>query len=282
MKKLLMILLACLLALPVYAQELTPEDAYRLGISYEADGEWEAAKKWYTIAAEAGHVPAMTELGDLYFEELDENRDPDAGAVWLTKAAEAGDPVAMCWLGMYYVGEDLQLGRSWLEKAASQGNTEAMRALGRYWMVGRFGEENSYEQASIWLRQALEAGDDRAVDLLNVLYTYAGTNADDHAKLLEILLPVAEAGNVSAMEHVAAVYVGYGPIGSSPNADFAAAAAWYHKAAAAGSATAMNMLGEMYWQEDFGMVDREEALFWYRCAALHGNQHAQWFLENHQ
>ncbi len=285
MKKLLMILLALLLALPVCAEELTPEDAYRLGVSYEADWNWESAKKWYAIAAKAGHVPAMTALGDLYFNEFDEERDPDAGAVWLTKAAEAGAPVAMCWLGMYYVGEDSQLARFWLEKAASQGNTNAMMTLGRYWMVGLFGEENSYEQASCWFRQVLAAGDDTTVQNLSFLYTYFSTNAEDRAMLLELLLPLAEAGNVSAMERVAAVYAGdgsIGVIGSPPNTDFAAAAAWYHKAAEAGSAAAMRMLGVMYWQEEYGMVDREEALFWYRCAALFGNAYARQFLENHQ
>src|SRR5437762_5701702 len=86
-------------------------------------GDMDGARQWLQIAANGGHVRAMTLLG-LYYAEFGDN--PSA-LRWLTSAADAGDENAMNFLGAMYDGRgDLTAAVQWWGRAAQLGNSQAM------------------------------------------------------------------------------------------------------------------------------------------------------------
>lgn len=54
----------------------------------------DAARQFYTAAAEEGHAEAMFALGDLFLEAGFEGRDEARGLYWLMGAASKGHPLA--------------------------------------------------------------------------------------------------------------------------------------------------------------------------------------------
>lgn len=88
------------------------------------------ALKWYQKSAEMGYVPAMTNLGFLYY---DQEKWLEAKK-WLHKASELGDHSAQYKLGyMYYYGqgieENKEIAKELFTKAAQKGNEQAIKAL---------------------------------------------------------------------------------------------------------------------------------------------------------
>lgn len=98
--------------------------------------------KWYSLAAEQGHVASMKSLALGYCSVTNEDGalmpgfgyDPKKEIYWLTKAAEAGDADAMCTLALNYkIGEgvekDLEECRKLYTRAADLGNPKGYLGL---------------------------------------------------------------------------------------------------------------------------------------------------------
>lgn len=86
------------------------------------------------------------------------------------------------------------------------------------------------------------------------------------------LLPLAEAGNVDALEIVADMY----SYGQGVKADRTEALKWSRRAAALGSAEGENDLGVAYSTGEGGLDKSDaESLRWFKLAAGHGNAKAQ-------
>ncbi len=100
------------------AAQLNPMNAFYLGYAY-ANGKGvainiEKAIHWYTIAAEAGEVTSLNNLGWIY---TNKKNDDALAFMYYKKAAEKGSETAMNNLGAYYEN-------GWGVQAS---NTEALR-----------------------------------------------------------------------------------------------------------------------------------------------------------
>lgn len=102
--------------------------------AYEA-GDFAAAAREWTAAAQSGDQAAMRNLGHLYRWGRGVPADAVQAAFWYRKAADLGFDRAMVNLGMLYldgapgVPRNTEDGRHWLRKAATLGNTDAKEAL---------------------------------------------------------------------------------------------------------------------------------------------------------
>lgn len=90
------------------------------------------ALPWYLKAAQKGDAEAQTRLGELYAEGLGVEPDEEQALVWFEKAARQGDDEAQLVMGIHEqeVLGDNAAARDWYEKAAEQGNAEAQYRLG--------------------------------------------------------------------------------------------------------------------------------------------------------
>jgi len=99
----------------------------------------------------------------------------------------------------------------------------------------------------------------------------AAYEAGDYETALEILIPLAAAGDANAQNSLGVMY----ERGSGVQQSYAEAIKWYGKAAEQGSAKAQTNLGSMY-EGGFGVQqDYAEAIKWFRKAAEQGLASAQ-------
>jgi TPR repeat protein len=131
-------------------------NAYSSGMGMSRDRE--QSIKWLQQAADAGHTPAMVDLGRRLL-----NPKPPVDAVaaiqWFRKAAEQGDDGGMVWLGFSYregdgVPCDYAEAVRWFTKAVEAGDTHSMIHVGRMYA----GYMSSPAKALPWFLRAAEAG----------------------------------------------------------------------------------------------------------------------------
>jgi TPR repeat protein len=121
-------------------------------------GDLDGARQWLQIAANGGHVRAMTLLGLYHAESGNET----LATQWLTRAAEAGDESAMNFLGAVYDGQgNVAAAVQWWGRAAQLGNAQAMYNLGELLITAGYTQDGEG-----WVRAAAEAGHARAMSRL--------------------------------------------------------------------------------------------------------------------
>lgn len=97
---------------------------------------------------------------------------------------------------------------------------------------------------------------------------------EEYAKSLEILMPLAEDGDVTAQSHIALMYdEGYGV-----KEDNYEAISWYRRAAMQGDSFAQSMLGFKYFNGDEFEEDYSKATKWFTLSAYQGEPVAQLYL----
>ena len=136
----------------------TPEYNYQLAQKYYGEKVFPKAIKFFTQAAEDGHVGAQSFLGRCYYKGEGVELDSTKAAAWLTKASEQDDHLAQYYLGLCYengcgVEQNFATAASYYENAAFGGIPEAQNNLGRYYYFGR-GVERDYQQAASWFLRA--------------------------------------------------------------------------------------------------------------------------------
>lgn len=120
---------------------------------------------WFTIAADAGHMPAMNMLGRCHEKGWGTEADPGRAAVCYRRAADSGDD----W-GRYNLANMLLRGRgvvrdrreAWrlFHAAATSGHAKSMNLVGRFLEEG-WDRECDPAVARTWYRRSAEAGDYR-------------------------------------------------------------------------------------------------------------------------
>jgi len=124
---------------------------YNLGVlALRGEGD---ALRWFTAAAESGHLPAQTALAGL----LADRQDWHGAARWYAAAAQQGNAGAAHSLGVLHdrglLGDESRTQASrWFRQAAEAGHVPAQFALGTL-----LTEENVPEAAQ-WFARAAEAG----------------------------------------------------------------------------------------------------------------------------
>lgn len=102
--------------------------AYRLGRGVAADSG--QAKRWFEVAAKAGHLDAQVSLGLLLFDSGSRRE----GLAWLSRAAERGEARALLVVGTaLFNGDELPQdavkGYAYVSRAAAQGLPPAKETL---------------------------------------------------------------------------------------------------------------------------------------------------------
>lgn len=178
-------------------------------------------------AVDAGDVPALAALGDLYRTGDGVTSDPEK-ARGLYQQAIDGGAVADGALGLARLsaaGPDPKQAVGFYEQAQAAGSTEAAVALGDIWRAA-----GDTRKAKAAYEQALAAGVERdAAYGLGELYRPAG-GLRDPAKALEYLTRAVEAGSVPALLALGDVY----RTGEGVAPDPASAIFLYQKAVEAG------------------------------------------------
>jgi tetratricopeptide (TPR) repeat protein len=149
--------------------------AYDLGVIYlnglDSEKNEAKARSWLQRGAELGDVHAMATLGLVY--SLEPDRADDALAYGLFVKAADEDAVAMNSLGYFYengrqVAQDYVAARSWYERAAARGSTVALRNLGSLYERGA-GVSKDLATAKALYEKAAAAGDEQSKTRLRAL-----------------------------------------------------------------------------------------------------------------
>src|SRR5208282_6041829 len=211
----------------------------------------------------------------------------------LQKAADAGDAVAMNSLGYLYekglgVAQDYAQARQWFQKAAEAGNYHAMEHLGYLYEHG-LGVAQDYAQARQWYQKAADAGNAGARQALARLASAPSSTSSaaeslaqaqryldtkDFANALPLLQKAAAGGNTSAMNKLGDLYYD----GKGVAQDYGKSREWYQKAADAGNAVAMTNLGWLYENGKGVAQDYDKAREWYQKGGDAGNTDAMYNL----
>ena len=142
--------------------------------------DYDAAAKYFALAAEQGNAEAQYRLGTCYSYGTGVELDYATALSWYRKAADQGYAPAQFEVGEYYalgrcVPQDVSKAKELhkkaikgLEKAAKQGDPEAQFLLAGCYLFG-YGEKN-FDKAEKWYRKAAEQGYPRAQMLLGSVY----------------------------------------------------------------------------------------------------------------
>lgn len=162
-------------ALEIYHQFSDEPDAqYHIGLSYENEGKYTDAFRWYKLAAEKDHPEAQNSLATLYDDGKGVGVDKYEATQWFRRAAQNGNPKAQFNVGtIYYNGDgapqDYAEAKKWYIKAADQGDADAQFNLGLIFKEG-LGVPKDYGEAIKWFRKAAEQGVAEAQFLIGYMY----------------------------------------------------------------------------------------------------------------
>ncbi|MEA1898796.1 MAG: tetratricopeptide repeat protein [Bacteroidota bacterium] len=121
--------------------------------------------------AKSGDAQAQFELGIVYFEGNDVDKNYEKAMIWFEKSGSQGNANAQNKLGFMYllgrgVEKDMKLAAFWYRKAAVQGNTTAQIKLGFMYIHGNGVNKDLYK-ASHWIEKAYKSGDIQAENIWN-------------------------------------------------------------------------------------------------------------------
>jgi TPR repeat protein len=135
--------------------------------------DYDEAIKWYTQAAEQGHILSQFNLGVIYNSGEEVERDPFAAVKWWSKAAEKGYAPAQYNLGLMYDSgqgvdrRNTDTALQWWKKAADQGLPDAMNSVGMYYEIGDDFASKDYVNAYMWISLAAER---KQIDAMKEIY----------------------------------------------------------------------------------------------------------------
>lgn len=134
--------------IPELEQKLVKSgEAMKLAESYDRAGQMTAAKRWYTMLGDAGHVKAQARMGDIIWQEgkLDKRLEGDQLDVKLDPVKEYPLRLA-AWEAF-----------GWYHKAAQQGHHESILKLSESYFLG-YGVDEDPMRAYIFLKLAWNKG----------------------------------------------------------------------------------------------------------------------------
>lgn len=270
---------------------------YMLGVCYESgigidrdEAEsgrlYQLAVKSFQKSAEKGDAEAQLLLGQCY--EFGKGTEEDIVTAYklYSKAADGGNVDAKKIMRSVNTGKDML-------QDALQGNAKAQYMLGNIYQRGE-GVLKDDSTAVKWYRKAAEQGNHEAQYMLGNNYQRGkGVIKDDSTAALWYL-KAADQGNREAQYSLGGCYFE----GRGVPQDYDEAAKWYQKAADQGNeyagkyvdaiktikaakqgdAYAQCKLGGLYLAGDVMEQNKNEAVNWYRKAAVQGNENAQFEL----
>jgi len=156
----LFILLSLFSPLIIATGEDSLKEDIDTGVNAYNRGEFDAAKKIWTLAANANSASAQYNLGQMYRMGQGVSIDYQQAKTWYMAAAKQGHPQAQGNLGtLYYHGKlgepNYSEAYKWLLPAAKQHNTQAQRMIGAMFYNGE-GVKKDIVKSFAWLTLASE------------------------------------------------------------------------------------------------------------------------------
>jgi len=207
----LVLVLACLLALPACSAESRVSSVRDraekgdlraealLGEMYangtDVTQSYPEAAKWWTKSAGGGYARAQYNLGVMYEHGQGVPKSDAQAAAWYSRAASQGLPEAQFNMGvMYEQGRGVQQSRaeaaSWYRKAAEQGNPDAQFNLG-----SMYARDRQMADAYFWLSLVAKTGDHEAQQMRDSVGAVLGADkAADVRSRVNSWRPVAGPG----------------------------------------------------------------------------------------
>jgi TPR repeat protein len=193
--------------LQTQAEQGEAEAQFRLGVLYVTgdqgiDQDYRQAREWFLKAAGQGHLPALHNVGELYYQGAGVRQDYSEAAKWFARAAEKGFPGSQHNLGQMHleglgVPKDPAQGMSWLRKAAQSGFARSQSFLGL--LLTEQGP-SGWDEAFSWLHKAAEQGDpDAQFNLASAYWTGRGCQVDK-TKSVEWYQKAADQGFEPALQ----------------------------------------------------------------------------------
>ena len=256
-------------------QNADPKDAadqFILGETLDEDGDAPTAIKWFTKAAEQGHVRAQLVLGYRYAMGVGVEKNPTEAAMWYLRindekkvqneffTGSTPQDFGLCFLTiMAYPQGDKEAYR----KAAIQGSCTGCLLMG-------LSETDNVERLK-WYRMATEKGSMMAPYMLAVCYE-KGTGVEKNlGESVKWLRKAADQGFVLAQCGLADCYKD----GTGVEKNLGESVKWLRKAADQGFMLAQCGLADCYKDGTGVEKNTAEAVKWFQMAAKQGNEEAK-------
>jgi TPR repeat protein len=257
-----------------------------------AEQSYEQALRWYTKAAELGHVRSELKLGKMYFYGKGTQKNSSIAAKWLRQPAEQGYSDAQYLFGLIYLNGDKSAvvkneteAFYWFKKAADDYHGEAAYHVGRMYFYG-MGTSTNLEQAKTYLTLADESGNSQAQQLLASIAIKQRqlTGAQEpqdvtpenpqivHSSPLADLLKLAQTGDVTAQFELAQSYFSDS---ANQHLEINDAVYWYEQAARNGHKGSQFNLGKLYFDGAVVAKDLDQAQYWLEQAAKQNHSEAK-------
>lgn len=212
----------------------------------QAQVAWDHLK----YAANRGDTEAMYRLALHYGKGGVVAPDQEKSGYWLGKAARAGHAAAQADLALMIFAsarqgdiprEQLSQATVYLEQAAEQGEPRALDRLGSLYVATAKSEVRLQEAANLFQRAASQGHPPAMVHLATLYFNGQGVEKDV-TKGLELLKKAADAGDLTAAYRLSEIYLVGGPV----KADQQQARLWLEKAANSGRPEAVHRLAGFY------------------------------------
>ncbi len=236
-----------------------------------ARGDYKAAYRDWTTAAQQGNGAAMYNLGVMSLSGKGAAKDIAAAAKWFKASADAGHSGGMvnwglCRLNGFGTPKDEASGFQWIQKAADKGSPNAMGMLAEAYYRGR-GVSADPRQGAAWLQKAVDSGDGPSIAQLADAYDRGDGVTPNAKRSFDLYQRAALAGDTDAMVHLGYAYED----GKVVRVDPVQAATWYQRAADAGNSEGMSSLAVLFESGNGLPQDYQRAAQYYRQAADAGD-----------
>ncbi len=196
--------------------------------------------RWFSKAADAGHAPALTQVGLMYSNGAGVDKDLAKAVDSFQKAGEKGDAVgktclAECYLYGRGTAKNEKRAIELLQEAIAGNDPRAMNLLGTCYHQG-LGTTKNFEEALRLFTQAKDLHFYDALGNLGVLYMNGDGVREDAPKAVELFEQGSRNGSASCMY----LYARCLESGNGVPLNRASAESWYKKSAEAGNPRALD------------------------------------------
>ncbi len=232
-----------------------PAGMYYVGKLYEkgygnVKVDYDKAYEWYKKAADLNYNLAMCSIGNMYYKGIygskDDHPDYNLARQWFDDAIKNGYVSANYYLGLMYenglgADRDYDMALEYFEKGAEFGDSYSMFEIGNMYFLGYATGKKDYDTAFEWYTKSAKLGNEFAMYDMGLIFEEKG----DYKNAYKSYLMAAANNYDDAMTSIAFLYLD-SLLTESP--DYESALKWLNKAAELGNDTAIEKLGEMYYE----------------------------------
>lgn len=245
---------------------------YNLGEIYYNDKNTEKAMKYYQLAADKNHAKSLYMLGKIYYKDKNTSQNINYAIKYLNLAAKQNYHKAQYELGViYYSGEvvsyDIKKAIDYFTSAAEQNNPKAQYYLGVIYSDKKNQEYYNIKRAVEYLTLAANQNIVSAQYNLGNIYSDSKNSQFNPSKALEFYLMAAEQNDRDSLFNLGRFY----SANNTRYHDNKKAIEYFKKSAKLGVSDAWYSIGHIYEKH---IKNYEKAMKYYKLCADQGNPSA--------